>query len=66
MEAAAPERPSVGLEWPVSAVRIDATAELAADRRERPAHDRRDLAHGAPLVAQVGQADALVLRQVAG
>jgi hypothetical protein len=61
MEAAAPERPPVGLERPVPAGRIDAAAEFPADRRERPAHDRRDLAHRAPLAAQVGEADALVL-----
>jgi hypothetical protein len=65
VQAATAQRPRVRLERPIAAGRIDAAGELAADRGRRAAHERRDLADRAPLLAQVGQAHALVFGQVA-
>ncbi|CAN5656503.1 hypothetical protein BH20CHL7_BH20CHL7_12940 [soil metagenome] len=66
MQAAAPQGAPVGLERPVPTDGVGAAGELAADGREGPPHQGGDLEHRAPLLAQVGQADALVFGQVAG
>ena len=65
MEPPTREGALLRLERPIATRRVGAAGELATDGRRRPAHAGGDLAHRASLTTEVGEADALVLGEVA-